>query len=58
MRVLKSHKAEVFCILAALTFAFNGIVAKVVLLSGLDAWHLTQIRVTGAFLILGSYYFI
>jgi len=58
MWVLKSHKAEVFCILAALTFAFNGIVAKVVLLSGLDAWHLTQIRVTGAFLILGSYYFI
>lgn len=56
--MLKSHKGEVFCILAALAFAFNGIVSKVVLLSGLDAWHLTQIRVTGAFLILGTYYFI
>lgn len=56
--MLKSHKGEVFCILAALAFAFNGIVSKVVLLSGLDAWHLTQIRVTGAFLILGTYYFV
>lgn len=54
--MLKSHKGEIFCVLAALAFAFNGIVAKVVLLSGLDAWRLTQIRVTGAFLILGSYY--
>lgn len=36
----------------AIFFAFNGIVSKIVLAAGLSAWRLTQIRCTGAFLLL------
>lgn len=36
-------------------FAFNGIVSKLVLASGLSAWRLTQVRCTGAFIILLAY---
>ncbi|MEI9907446.1 MAG: hypothetical protein WDO06_05715 [Actinomycetota bacterium] len=53
--MLKSLRAEGFLVLGAITFAFNGIVSKLVLESGLSAWRLTQIRCTGAFLILLVY---
>lgn len=39
-------------LLGALTFAINGTVSKAILLSGLDPARLSQLRVTGAFLIL------
>jgi len=39
-------------LLGALTFAINGSVSKAILLSGIDAARLSQLRVTGAFLIL------
>ena len=50
--MLKSVRAEAFIVFGAFAFAFNGIVAKVVLSSGMSAWRLTQVRCTGAFLIL------
>lgn len=53
--MLKSHRAEGFLIFGAFMFAFNGIVSKLVLASGLSAWRLTQIRCTGAFIILLAY---
>jgi len=37
---------------AATLFAINGIVAKTIMLAGVDAARLSQIRVTGAFLLL------
>lgn len=39
-------------LLGALTFATNGTVSKAILLSGLDPARVSQLRVTGAFLIL------
>lgn len=42
----------VLYLLGALTFAINGTVSKAILLSGLDPARLSQLRVTGAFLIL------
>lgn len=39
-------------LLGALTFAINGTVSKAILLSGLDPARTSQLRVTGAFLIL------
>jgi drug/metabolite transporter (DMT)-like permease len=53
--VLKSLRAEGFLVLGAIAFAFNGIVSKLVLETGLSAWRLTQVRCTGAFLILLVY---
>lgn len=53
--MLKSLRAEAFLILGAVTFAFNGIISKLVLAGGLSAWRLTQIRCSGAFLILLVY---
>lgn len=53
--MLKSHRAEGFLIFGAFMFAFNGIVSKLVLASGLSAWRLTQVRCTGAFIILLAY---
>lgn len=53
--MLKSIRAEVFLVLGALAFAFNGIISKLVLTDGLSPWRLTQIRCTGAFLILLLY---
>jgi drug/metabolite transporter (DMT)-like permease len=54
--VLKSLRAEVFLVLAAVAFAFNGVISKLVLEGGLSAWRLTQIRCTGAFVILFAYF--
>jgi drug/metabolite transporter (DMT)-like permease len=53
--MLKSLRAEGFLVFGAIMFAFNGIVSKLVLISGLSAWRLTQVRCTGAFLILLVY---
>lgn len=53
--MLKAIRAEAFLILGAFAFAFNGIISKLVLTDGLSAWRLTQIRCTGAFLILLLY---
>lgn len=39
-------------IVAAFLFALNGTVAKVLMESGLDVWRLSQLRSTGAFLVL------
>lgn len=39
-------------LIAATLFAVNGIVAKSILLTGVDAARLSQLRVTGAFLVL------
>lgn len=54
--MFKSLRAEVFLVLAAVAFAFNGIVSKLVLEGGLSAWRLTQIRCTGAFAVLFLYF--
>jgi drug/metabolite transporter (DMT)-like permease len=53
--VLKKHRAELFLLLGAITFSFNGVVAKIVLKNGLDSWHMVQIRCTGALLIILAY---
>lgn len=53
--MLKSFRAEGFLIFGAFAFAFNGIISKLVLTNGLSPWRLTQVRCTGAFLILLIY---
>ena len=50
--MLKAIRAEAYLILGAFAFAFNGIISKLVLTDGLSAWRLTQVRCTGAFLVL------
>ncbi|MBC7463053.1 MAG: EamA family transporter [Actinobacteria bacterium] len=50
--MFKSLRAEGLLVLGAALFALNGVVSKLVLESGLSAWRLTQVRCTGAFLIL------
>jgi drug/metabolite transporter (DMT)-like permease len=56
--MLKKVRAEAFVVFGAIAFAFNGIISKLVLTSGLSAWHLTQLRCTGAFIVLFLYVFI
>ena len=53
--MLRSLRAEGFLVFGALTFAFSGIISKLVLTSGFSPWRLTQARCTGAFLILLIY---
>jgi len=53
--MLKSLRAEVFLVFGSSAFAFNGIIAKLLLTSGLSASRLTQVRCTGAFLVLFLY---
>ena len=53
--MLKSLRAEAFLVFGAIAFAFNGVISKLVLTGGLSAWRLTQVRCTGAFLILLLY---
>jgi len=48
--MLKHYRAELFLALGALAFAFNGVIAKLVLQGGLSPWRLTEIRTTGGFL--------
>ena len=50
--MLKNLKGEIFLILGAISFAFNGVVAKVVLAEGMSPWRLTQARSGGTFIIL------
>ena len=49
-------RGEIYLILGATLFAFNGVVAKVVLAEGLSPWRLTQVRSGGAFLILMTFF--
>jgi drug/metabolite transporter (DMT)-like permease len=46
------HRAEFLMISAAMLFAFGGVAAKVLRSADMDAFRLTQIRTTGAALIL------
>ena len=50
--MLTTLRGEIYLILGAALFAFNGVVAKFVLAEGLSPWRLTQVRSGGAFLIL------
>jgi len=54
--VLARLRGEIYLILGATLFAFNGVVAKVVLAEGLSPWRLTQVRSGGAFLILITFF--
>ncbi|NCZ73821.1 MAG: EamA family transporter, partial [Actinobacteria bacterium] len=55
--MLKALRGEIYLFVGALLFAFNGIIAKIVLVDGLSAWRLTQIRTGGAFLLLFAFHF-
>jgi drug/metabolite transporter (DMT)-like permease len=55
--VLTKLRGEIYLFFGAFLFAFNGIISKIVLIDGLSAWRLTQIRCGGAFVILFSIYF-
>jgi len=52
--VLTKLRGEIYLFFGAFLFAFNGIISKIVLIDGLSAWRLTQIRCGGAFIILFS----
>ena len=49
------YKGEILTLLGAVFFSFNGVVAKLVLTSGLSSMRLTQVRCGGAFIFLGLY---
>ena len=51
----KSHRSELRLILAALFFAFNGVVAKWVLLTGITSMRLTEVRTLGVALLILFY---
>ena len=53
--MFKTHRSEVLLLLAAVIFAFNGIVAKWVLLTGITSFYLTEARTTGAALLILLY---
>jgi drug/metabolite transporter (DMT)-like permease len=55
--VLTKFRGEILTLTGALFFSFNGIVAKLVLASGLSPMRLTQVRCGGAFIILLTYVF-
>lgn len=50
--MLRNLKGEIYLILGATLFAFNGVVSKVVLAEGMSPWRLTQSRSGGAFILL------
>lgn len=54
--MLRTLRGEIYLILGATLFAFNGVVSKVVLAEGLSPWRLTQARSGGAFLILIAFF--
>lgn len=56
--MLSKFRGELYLFLGALLFAFNGIIAKIVLIDSVSAWRLTQARTGGAFLILLAFYLI
>ena len=51
----KSHRGELLLFLAAVIFAFNGVVAKWVLLSDISSIRLTEARTTGATILILLY---
>ncbi|MEI6867575.1 MAG: EamA family transporter [Actinomycetes bacterium] len=53
--MLKSHRSELFLFVGAIAFAFNGVISKLVLEAGLSAWRLTEIRTTGAFVVMAAF---
>lgn len=53
--MLRRHRGEFLLLIGALTFAFNGVVAKIVLQNGLPEWRMVQVRAGGAFLFLLIY---
>jgi len=53
--VFTRHKGEVFLVIGATAFAFNGIVAKMVMQNGLSEWRMLQVRTGGAFIVLLIY---
>jgi drug/metabolite transporter (DMT)-like permease len=55
--VLTKFRGEILTLTGALFFSFNGIIAKLVLASGLSPMRLTQVRCGGAFIILSTYVF-
>ena len=52
------YKGEILTLLGAIAFSFNGVIAKLVLTSGLSSMRLTQVRCGGAFVFLGIFMFI
>lgn len=50
--MLSKLRGEIYLFAGAFLFAFNGVIAKIVLTSEIDAWRLTQVRTGGAFLLL------
>ncbi len=53
--MLKAHRAELALALGASFFAFNGVIAKLVLEGGLSPYRLTEIRATGGFIAIFIY---
>jgi drug/metabolite transporter (DMT)-like permease len=51
----KTHRGELLLFLAAIIFAFNGVVSKWVLLSDINSLRLTQVRTTGATVLILLY---
>ncbi len=49
------YKGEILTLLGAIFFSFNGVIAKLVLTSGLSSMRLTQVRCGGAFVFLGIF---
>ncbi|NCZ81000.1 MAG: EamA family transporter, partial [Actinobacteria bacterium] len=49
------HRAEFLMITAAMGFALGGVAAKVLREADMDAFRLTQIRITGAAILLLSF---
>lgn len=56
--MLAKLRGEIYLFLGAFLFAFNGIIAKIVLLDEISAWRLTQVRTGGAFILLFTFYII
>lgn len=52
------RKGEFLALSGAVGFGLNGVVAKLLLTSGLSSLRLTQVRCGGAFVILGLYVFL
>jgi len=46
------YKGEILTLFGAIFFSFNGVIAKLVLTSGLSSMRLTQVRCGGAFVFL------
>ena len=50
--MLTKYRGELYLVLGSLFFSANGTVSKWVLEAGMPAWRLTEIRSTGAFLVI------